>query len=30
MLMMVLVLGLEVVMNHIGLDDEDIMGFSVG
>ena len=29
-LMVVLVLGLEVLMNHIGLDEEDTVGSSVG
>ena len=29
-LMVVLVLVLEVLMNHVGLDDEDTMGSSVG
>ena len=29
-LMVVLVLGLEVLMNHIGLKDENTMGSSVG
>ena len=28
--MVVLVLGLEVLMNHIGLDGEDMLGSSVG
>ena len=28
--MVVLVLGLEVIMNHIGLDDEDTLCSSVG
>ena len=28
--MVVLVLGLEVPMNHIGINDEDTMGSSVG
>ena len=30
MLTEVLIMGLEVLMNHIGLDDEDTMGSSVG
>ena len=30
LLMVVLVLGLEVLMNNIGIDDEDTLGFSVG
>ena len=29
-LMVVLVLGLEVIINHIGIDEEDTMGSSVG
>ena len=29
-LMVVLVLGLEVIINHIGIDEEDMMGSSVG
>ena len=29
-LMVVKVMGLEVLMNHIGLDDEDTLGSSVG
>ena len=29
-LMAVLVLGLEVIINHIGIDEEDTMGSSVG
>ena len=29
-LMVVLVLGLEVIINHIGIDEEDKMGSSVG
>ena len=28
--MVVLVLGLKVLMNHIYLDDEDMLGFSAG
>ena len=30
LLMVVKVMGLEVLMNHIGLDDEDTLGSSVG
>ena len=29
-LMVVLVVGLEVIINHIGINDEDMMGSSVG
>ena len=29
-LVVVLVLGLEVIINHIGIDEEDTMGSSVG
>ena len=29
-LMVVLVLGFEVIINHIGIDEEDTMGSSVG
>ena len=29
-LMAVLVLGLEVIINHIGIDEEDMIGSSVG
>ena len=29
-LMVVLVLGLEVLTNHIGIDEEDTLGYSVG
>ena len=30
LLVVVLVLGLEILMNHIGLNDEDTMGCSFG
>ena len=29
-MMVVVVLGLEVLMNHIGIDEEDTLGSSVG
>ena len=29
-MMVIMVLVLEVLMNHIGIDDEDTLGYSVG